>query len=149
MNKKMKIFISLSVLLNVLLVGIAIGGFSKPHFDRGHKTSQMEQRLAEILEVLPPAKSSEFKQRILELKALRRADKVTMRSARKNIMQVFENEPFDKDAYQQAVLGLNKLHQRQIEKRVNLMSDVAQYLSPKERKQLSRIIMQRGGRKQK
>jgi uncharacterized membrane protein len=144
MNKKMKIFISLSVLLNVLLVGIVIGaatgGFAKSH---------MEQRLVGILEVLPPEKNKEFSQRISNLKALKRTDFMHMKSARKNVMQVFEQEPFDKIAYQKAVQGLNHLHQAQMEVRVNLMADMAEYLSPKERKQLSRLIMKRGGRKEK
>ena len=147
MNKKMKIYISLSVLLNVLLVGVLIGGFSKPHMDRGHKSAQMEQRLVEILALLPVEKSKEFELRISDLKALRRSDKVIMKSARKHIMQIFMQEPFDRVAYQQAVLVLNKVHQQQIEARVNLMADMAQYLSPEERRQLARLIMKRGKRK--
>ena len=143
----MKVFISFSVLLNVLLVGVMVGGFFKPHMDRGNKSVQMEQRLAEILAVLPTEKSKEFELRISDLKALRRSDKVTMKSARRNIMQVFMQEPFDKIAYQQAVLSLNKVHQQQMATRVSLMADMAQYLSPKERKQLSHLIMKRGGRK--
>lgn len=142
----MKIFISTSILLNVLLMGILVGDFSKSHFARGHQPARME-RLAEILEVLPAEKSKEFELRISNMKALKRADKVSMKSARKNIMQVFMQEPFDKMAYQQAVQGLNKLHQQQMEKRVNLMADMAQYLSPKERRQLSHLIMKRGRRK--
>lgn len=147
MNKKMKVFLSLSVLLNVLLVGVVMGGISKSHLGRGHHSAQMEQRFSEILEVIPVEKSKEFEQRMLDLKALKQADKVTMKSARKNIMQVFMQEPFDKTAYQQAVQGLNKVHQKQMEKRVDLMADMAQYLSPKERKQLSHLIMKRRGRK--
>jgi uncharacterized membrane protein len=147
MNKKMKLFISTSVLLNVLLVGVLVGGFSKSHLARDYQPERMEKRLAEILDVLPAKKSKEFELRISDMKALRRADKVSMRSARKNIMQVFTQEPFDKAAYQQAVQGLNKLHQQQMESRVNLMADMAQYLSPQERRQLSRLIMRRGGRK--
>ncbi|MBL4798869.1 MAG: periplasmic heavy metal sensor [Oleispira sp.] len=146
MNKKMKIFISTSVLLNVLLVGVVVGGISKSHFIHGYQPERME-RLAEILAVLPAEKSKEFELRISNMKALKRADKVSMKSARKNVMQVFTQEPFDKMAYQQAVQGLNKLHQQQMEKRVNLMADMAQYLSPKERKQLSHFLMRRGRRK--
>lgn len=147
MNKKMKTFISFSVLLNVLLVGIVIGGYSKPHIERGHKSAQVEKRFNEILEVLPPEKSQEFEQRILDLKALKHSDRVSMRSARKNIMQVFMQEPFDRAAYQQAVQGLNELHQQQMATRVSLMADMAQYLSPRERKQLSRVLMNRKGPK--
>ena len=55
-------------------------------------------------------------------------------------------EPFDKASYQMAVQGSNTLHQQQMEMRVNIMADMAQYLSPKERKQLARLIMQRRGR---
>jgi Spy/CpxP family protein refolding chaperone len=147
MNKNMKLFISTSVLLNVLLVGFLVGGFSKSHLTRGHQSEGMRKHLTEILDVLPAEKSKEFELRISDMKALRRADKVSMRSSRKNIMQVFTQEPFDKAAYQQAVQGLNKLHQQQMENRVSLMADMAQYLSPKERRQLSRLIMRRGGRK--
>ncbi|MBQ0731238.1 MAG: periplasmic heavy metal sensor [Oleispira antarctica] len=151
MNKKMKTFISLSVFLNVLLVGIILGGvsggFSKHHFDRGHKSEQMEQRLSRILAVLPAEKNALFKQRLNELKVLKRTDKEQMKLARRHIMQVFEQEPFDKVAYQQAVQALNQLHQTQMDKRVSLLADVGEYLSPKERRQLSRLIMKRGERK--
>jgi uncharacterized membrane protein len=147
MNNKMKVFISLSVLLNVLLVGVLIGGISKSHLSGGHPPARIEHRLAEVLDVLPADKSKEFEQRISNLKALKREDKVAMRSAKKNIMQVFMQEPFDKEAYQQAVQGLNTLHQAQMATRVNLMSDMAQYLSPIERKRLARLIMKRGGHK--
>jgi uncharacterized membrane protein len=151
MNKKMKIFFSLSVLLNVLLLGIAIGtvtgGFTKSQMRAEHNTSGMAQRLDGLLEALPPEKSKEFSQRISNLKALKRTDRAQMKSARKNVMQVFKQEPFDKVAYQKAVQGLNQLHQAQMEIRMNLMSDMAEYLSPKERRQLSHLIMTRGGRK--
>lgn len=151
MNKKMKTFISLSVFLNVLLVGIILGGvsggFSKHHFDRGHKSEQMEQRLSRILAVLPAEKNALFKQRLNELKVLKRTDKEQMKFARRNILQVFEQEPFDKVAYQHAVQTLNQLHQTQMDKRVSLLADVGEYLSPKERRQLSSLIMKRGERK--
>jgi hypothetical protein len=51
-----------------------------------------------------------------------------MKLAREHIMQVFMQEPFDRIAYQQAVLGLNKIHQQQMEVRVNVMADMAQHL---------------------
>ena len=147
MNKKMKVFISLSVLLNVVLVGIILGGitggFSKHHFGHGHKSQQMEQRLNNILAVIPEDKRTQFRQRLVELKALRRTDKDDMKRARKNILQVFEQEPFDREAYQQAVQRINQLHQSQMDKRMGLMVDVAEYLSPHERRQLSKIIMKR------
>jgi Spy/CpxP family protein refolding chaperone len=70
-----------------------------------------------------------------------------MKTARKHLMAVFEQEPFDKDTYQKAVMSLNNLHQNQVGKHMNLMADMAEYLSPKERKQLARMIMKRGERK--
>lgn len=143
----MKMVISFSLLLNVLLVGILIGGYSKPHLDRGHKSAQVEKRFNEILQVLPLEKSKEFEQRILALKALKHSDRASMKSARKHIMQVFMQEPFDRVAYEEAVKGLNVLHQQQMAARVNLMADMAQYLSPAERRKLSRLIMNRKGRK--
>lgn len=147
----MKTFISFSVLLNVLLLGIIIGGFvkphMKPHLERGHNTVQFEQRFRDLLDVLPPEKSKEFERRIVSIKALKHSDRMAMREARKNIMRVFTQEPFEKSAYQEAVRELNSLHQKQMAIRVNLMVDMAQYLSSKERKQLSRLMMNRKGPK--
>jgi uncharacterized membrane protein len=107
----------------------------------------MEKRLSSIISVLPAEKRALFKQRLTELRALKRTDKEQMKLARRNILQIFEQEPFDKAAYQQAVQALNQLHQTQMDKRVSLMADVGEYLSPKERRKLSNLIMKRGGRK--
>lgn len=151
MNKKMKVFFSLSVLLNLLLVGMLLGGVMGGHASRHsgfeHHSAKMEKRLARIFTALPADKSESFKQRLNELQELKRTDKVQMRSARKNVLEVFEQEPFDQVAYQKAVKELNQLHQKQMDVRINLMSDIAQYLSPKERRNLSYLIMPNKGRK--
>jgi uncharacterized membrane protein len=151
MNKKMRVFISISVLLNVLLIGVVMGktmgGMSKHHDDRNHSYAHIDKRLVNILEVLPAEKREAFKQRFLEWKELKRTEKNKMKTARKHLIAVFEQEPFDKDTYQKAVISLNNLHQNQVGKHMNLMADMAEYLSPKERKQLARIIMKRGRRK--
>lgn len=147
MNKKMKVILSVSILLNVLLLGIVIGGFSKIHADRGFKSHRMEQRLTEVLSVLPTAKSEEFKQRISQLIEQRRSNKSIVKNARKNIMKAFEQEPFDKLLYLQAASRLNEFRQKQVADRMSLMIDMAEYLSPSERKKLSRLIMRQGRRK--
>ena len=151
MNKRIKIFISLSVFLNLLLVGVFLGGvtggLSKLHFNKNHKSVQIDRRFESILAALPSEKIGLFKKRLHELKTLKRTDKEKMKSARRNILQVFEQEPFDKVKYQMAVQALNQLHQTQMDKRVSLMTDVGEYLSPKERRRLSRLIIERGGRK--
>lgn len=166
MNKKMKIFISLSVLLNILLVGFLLGGvvgLNKNHssasgmhskytmshgaFYKNHHAASMDQRINHIIAALPAEKSELFKQQIVQLKALKHDHKSQMRAARKQILQAFEKEPFDKTSYQQAVKNLNALHHQQMELRVNIMADVAEYLSPEERKKLSYLIMPKKGRK--
>jgi uncharacterized membrane protein len=141
MNKKMKMFLSFSMLLNVLLIGVLVGGASKPHFDQSKKPQTMEKRLTEIINVLPPEKATLFKLRVRELRSIKKTDKEQMKLARKNILQIFGQDPFDKVAYRKAIQALNQLHQNQMDKRVDLMTDVAEYLSPKERKQLSKLIM--------
>ena len=75
MSKKLKIILTVSIILNVLLIGAVIGGVSKAHTDRGYKSQRMEQKLAEILNVLPESKSEEFKQRIDNLMQSKRADR--------------------------------------------------------------------------
>lgn len=147
----MRIFISISVLLNVLLIGAAMGkvmgGMSKHHDDRNHASAHVDKRLIKILQVLPAEKKESFEQRFIELRELKRIERNEMKLARKQLMTVFEKEPFDKDLYQKAVMSLNDLHQNQMQKHMNLMADMAEYLSPKERKQLARMIMKRNDRK--
>lgn len=144
MNKKLKIILTVSIVLNVLLIGVVVGGFFKAHKDRGFKSQQIEQKLTEILNVLPESKSESFKQRIDELMLSRRADRLNIKAARKNIMQVFEQEQFDRNQYQEMVAEMNSLHQQQMAKRTSLMMDMAEYLSPQERKQLARLMFKRG-----
>lgn len=151
MNKKMKVFISISVLLNVLLIGAVVGkvmGGMSNHHGGGHSPSaHIDQRLVKILQVLPVEKREVFEQRFSELKELKRTDRANIKSAKNSIMAAFEKEPFDKIEYQKAVKSLNDVHHIQIEKHNALMADMAEYLSPKERKQLARMIMKRSGRK--
>jgi uncharacterized membrane protein len=147
MNKKLKIILTVSIVLNVLLIGAVIGGVSKAHTDRGYKSQRMEQKLAEILNVLPESKSEEFKQRIDNLMQSKRADRKKIRTARKNIMEVFEQEEFDSGRYQQVVKELNFIHQQRMTQRTSLMMEMAEYLSPEERKQLARLMFKRGQRK--
>lgn len=141
----MKIFISLSVLLNILLVGFLLGGIVG--LNKNHHSAIMDKRLNHIVSVLPTEKSELFKQKIQQLKSLKHDHKKQMRLARKQILQAIEQEPFDKNSYQQAVEGLNALHQQQMILRVNIMAEVAEYLSPEERKKLSYLIMPKKGRK--
>lgn len=152
----MKVFISLSVLLNILLVGFLLGGVvglskqqGSPHGDinKHHYSVMMNKRLNNIVSVLPPEKSESFQQYLRQLNELKSKSKSEMRLARKQILQAFEQEPFDKTAYQQAVARLNSLHQQQMVLRVNIMAEVADYLTPTERKKLSYLIMPKKGRK--
>lgn len=146
MNKKLKVILTVSIILNVLLIGVVAGGLSQVHKIRGFKSQQMDNKLAEIMSVLPASKSENFKQRLDDLIVSRRADRLKIKAARKNIMQVFEQEVFDRQQYQKMVKEMNNLHQQQMVKRTRLMMDMAEYLSPQERKQLARLIFKRRGR---
>ncbi len=146
MNKRFNIIFTISIVLNMLLIGAVVGGLSKAHKNRGFNSQQIEQRLTEILSVLPAAKSGSFKLRIDDLIESRQADRIKIKAARKNILQVFEQDIFDREQYQKRVIEMNSLHQQQMAKRTSLMMDMAEYLSPQERKQLARLIFKRGRR---
>lgn len=152
----MNVIISFSILLNVLLIGLILGGvmggMSKPHSSdtplskRSQHAERIENHLSSIIDIVPVEKRKTFKKRIHDIRALKQTDKAKMREARKNILKVFEREPFDKVAYQNMVSKLNQLHKNHVDARVAFMADIAQYLSPKERRQLSRIIMRPASR---
>jgi uncharacterized membrane protein len=113
MNTKLKSAFIVSIILNVLLLGIFFGTLS-PGF--GRESSRRERLTAEI-EKLPEPARSRFRDKMAQLRAADDPLREQMRQARNQAIDVLIAEPFDEAVYDKQLIQINRLR-GQMSKRV-------------------------------
>jgi uncharacterized membrane protein len=113
MNTKLKSAFIVSIVLNVLLLGIFLGTFS-PGF--GRESSRRERLTAEI-EKLPEPARSRFRDKMAQLRAADDPLREQMRQARNQAIDLLIAEPFDEAVYDKQLIQINQLR-GQMSKRV-------------------------------
>ena len=113
MNTKLKSAFIVSIILNVLLLGIFFGTLS-PGF--GRESSRRERLTAEI-EKLPEPARSRFRDKMAQLRAADDPLREQMRQARNQAIDLLIAEPFDEAVYDKQLIQINQLR-GQMSKRV-------------------------------
>ena len=113
MNTKLKSAFIVSIILNVLLLGIFFGTLS-PGF--GRESSRRERLTAEI-EKLPEPARSRFRDKMAQLRAADDPLRDQMRQARNQAIDLLVAEPLDEAAYDKQLIQISQLR-GQISKRV-------------------------------
>ena len=113
MNTKLKSAFIVSIILNVLLLGIFFGTLS-PGF--GRESSRRERLTAEI-EKLPEPARSRFRDKMAQLRAADDPLREQMRQARNQAINLLIAEPFDEAVYDKQLIQINQLR-GQMSKRV-------------------------------
>ena len=113
MNTKLKSAFIVSIILNVLLLGIFFGTLS-PGF--GRESSRRERLTAEI-EKLPEPARSRFRDKMAQLRAADDPLRDQMRQARNQAIDLLVAEPLDQTAYDKQLIQISQLR-GQISKRV-------------------------------
>ena len=113
MNTKLKSAFIVSIILNVLLLGIFFGTLS-PGF--GRESSRRERLTAEI-EKLPEPARSRFRDKMAQLRAADDPLRDQMRQARNQAIDLLVAEPLDEAAYDKQLIQISQLRV-QISKRV-------------------------------
>ena len=134
MNRRLKLLLTVSTLLNLLLIGI-IGG------QTGHRLIGDEQHtMSEIAASLPADKRS------VVLSVLEHSEQDTgelreqLMDARKKAMQILKADPFDKDAYFSQVQRINKLRDQLIQRKAEAIAELAPQLLPAEREKMAELM---------
>jgi uncharacterized membrane protein len=113
MNRKLKSAFIVSIIMNVLLLGIFFGTLS-PGF--GRESSRRERLTAEI-EKLPEPARSRFRDKMAQLRAADDPLREQMRQARNQAIDLLVAEPLDEAAYDKQLIQIDQLR-GQMSKRV-------------------------------
>ena len=136
MNTKLKSAFIVSIILNVLLLGIFFGTLS-PGF--GRESSRRERLTAEI-EKLPEPARSRFRDKMAQLRAADDPLRDQMRQARNQAIDLLVAEPLDQAAYDKQLIQISQLR-GQISKRVaDDLKELVSGLPPEQRAAVGEVL---------
>jgi uncharacterized membrane protein len=105
MNHKVKWIILVSILLNVLLVGILFGQL--PH--RIDRDAARQQITEQAIKKLPQSAQGPFREKLDQMRAQAEPIREQIRTARDETVQIVASEPFNEVAFDQQVKKINDL----------------------------------------
>jgi Spy/CpxP family protein refolding chaperone len=131
MSRRTKTFLTLSVLLNILLAGVA-GGMVIEKWQREpwHNMKELAPDTRNLL-------GRSYQEARAEMSATFRE----MREARKEINEVLEAEPFDAAAFEAGAQRMQKAQRKMIDRKIEIMKELAPQIPPEERQKLSSHLM--------
>lgn len=140
MSRKIKIIFTLSVLLNIIFLGVIGGGMLRiyNHFGQGEFRKEIESLPEDVQKRIDMAfRSSRQEMRNLFKEA---------RDAKEAVRNSLNAESFDPQAYQEASEALNQVRYRMMQTQARKTGSIASELSAEERRRFAGYLM-RGGRK--
>jgi uncharacterized membrane protein len=129
MNTKLKSAFIVSIILNVLLLGIFFGTLS-PGF--GRESSRRERLTAEI-EKLPEPARSRFRDKMAQLRAADDPLREQMRQARNQAIDVLIAEPFDEAVYDKQLIQISQLRGQMSKRVADDLKELVRGLPPEQR----------------
>ena len=136
MNSKLKTAFIVSIILNVLLLGIFFGTLS-PGF--GRENSRRERLTADI-EKLPEPARSRFRDKMTQFRSADDPSREQMRQARNEAIRLLVAEPFDEAAYDRQVLKIDELRQQRTKRMSDGMKELVKGLPPEQRTAVGEIL---------
>ncbi|MBN8531952.1 MAG: periplasmic heavy metal sensor [Alphaproteobacteria bacterium] len=128
MNRTVKTFILVSVVLNVLLAGMLIGQFS-----RDYGPSWGKPYNEKILAALPAEKQAEFKDLMARRQAEDQPIRDEVRALREEALNILKAESFDAAAYQAQIDKIRDLRAQKHQRMADAVKEIAGRWSPQER----------------
>jgi len=133
MGQRIKILISISLLLNVLLIGIIIGNISNRFFRKDFPG----RRPPALAVKLPPDKEKLFWDVMGKVNQENREVHPQIEEARKRVLSILSAPDFDEAAYQAETAKLDKLHGLIMQRFANATRELAKQFNQEERKILA------------
>ncbi|MEW6144432.1 MAG: periplasmic heavy metal sensor [Thermodesulfobacteriota bacterium] len=136
MSKGLKIFLALSVLLNVLLIGILIGTLSHTFFWHMEKG----KRAFHFMKELPPEKREKVMETIKDLRKESLETRKKIKKKRDEVIDVFSAPEFDPALFDRKVTELHALMGELTDEIADETKKIASDLTREERKAIADII---------
>jgi uncharacterized membrane protein len=136
MNKRVKVIILASLLLNLLLVGV-IAGLAPRRLD-ARPTRQ--ERIESALRNVPEPIQSRLRAHFSEIRVATEPLRNQMEDARAETLRVLSTEPFDEAAYDRQVKKIEELRAEMFMRAGGMLKETAKELSPDERRMLADVL---------
>lgn len=141
MSKKLRLLILVSVMLNVVFIGMFIGKLSRkgaPEWQAYHA-----EHLTQLVQLLPEDKRVVFADRIAQMHEQNVVLFPQMQALRKESMAILVAEEFDPVAYATKVEQLQSVRGQMKSGMGLFVRDIAQELNQEQRKELAKILAAR------
>ena len=136
MNRKLKSAFIVSIIMNVLLLGIFFGTLS-PGF--GRESSRRERLTAEI-EKLPEPARSRFRDKMAQLRAADDPLREQMRQARNQAIDLLVAEPLDEAAYDKQLVQISQLRGQMSKRVADDLKELVRGLPPEQRAAVGEVL---------
>ncbi len=135
MNKKFKIAFLISLLLNLVLIGVLMG-------EGWHKASRMRASIEEeqALLALPENRQQEFSSLREELRKDGEATREAIREVRRDTVRILTADVFDENAYQANLEKIRELRAQQMQRMSESVKKLASTWSATERAALAKLM---------
>jgi len=137
MSKHMKLFFTVSIVLNLVLLGMMGGGALHAHYEAEQKFDRKFGGLPEDVKLKLKESFDEFREDI-------HASKEEAKAARQQLKDSMNGETFDEDLYDAASDKLNRLRYEMMQHKADRTKAILQDLPADQRRQLLGYLL-RGG----
>ena len=128
MSKAVKLLFLVSLVLNVLLLGVLLG-----HLPRD-VVFRRQQRLEQTLKNLPEPTQARLREKFNQMRAAADPLREQIRAAREQALRILGADPFDAAAYDRQVSQFDDLQLQLFKKMAQVVKEIAQGLSPEDRR---------------
>jgi uncharacterized membrane protein len=136
MNKKIKTAFLLSIIVNVLLLGVVLGGLPRWFSEPASRQEQMERRIKE----LPEPAQTRFREKMEQIRKEVEPMRDQIREARRAAIGILTTEPFDEAAYDRQVEEIGELRVRMGKRMAEGIKEVAKELPQDQRMALAKVL---------
>jgi uncharacterized membrane protein len=136
MSKKFKLAFLLSIIINVLLFGVVLGGLPRWFGEPSSRQERMETRIKE----LPEPAQTRFREKMEQIRKEIEPMREQIQEARGVAIGSLTTEPFDEAGYDRQVNRINELRVRMSKRMAEGVKEVAKDLPQDQRMALARAL---------
>lgn len=136
MSKTLRLVFLVSLILNLLLIGVILG-----HVPRSlDGQSGRQQRMEEALKKLPEATQARFREKFAQIRAAGDPLREPMDAARSEALRLMAAEKFDEAAYDQQVNKYEELREEMFKRMSQVIKQMTKEMTPEERRTFATLL---------
>ncbi|MGE5219575.1 MAG: Spy/CpxP family protein refolding chaperone [Chloroflexota bacterium] len=136
MSRTLRLVFLVSLILNLLLIGVILG-----HVPRSlDSQSGRQQRMEEALKKLPEATQARFREKFAQIRAAGDPLREPMDAARSEALRLMAAEKFDEAAYDHQVNKYEELRDEMFKRMSQVIKQMTKEMTPEERSTFATLL---------